>query len=54
LPVFVDSLIKNRSLQVAMMSVVSSFVQLYAYGVGFLTELSRYWQGQVKPSGIRK
>jgi glycosyltransferase involved in cell wall biosynthesis len=35
---FLSSLTKNRSLLVAILSMATSFIQLFAYGVGFLTE----------------
>lgn len=50
--IFFDSLVRNRNIRVALMSVPTSFVQLYAYGVGFLTELCRYVGGETKASGI--
>lgn len=34
----VDSTVKNKSLKVGLYSGVSSFIQLYAYGVGFMKE----------------
>lgn len=36
LMVFVDSLTKNKSIKVAILSIVSSWVQLYGYGLGFI------------------
>jgi len=38
LMIFVDSLSKNKSPKVAILSIATSFTQLFAYGVGFLTE----------------
>lgn len=38
---FLSSLVKNKSLHVAILSMATSFVQLFAYGVGFLTEWGR-------------
>ncbi|MEN8118818.1 MAG: glycosyltransferase [Bacteroidota bacterium] len=35
--IFVDSLISNKSIKVAFLSVLASFVQLFGYGSGFLT-----------------
>ncbi|MTI41537.1 glycosyltransferase [Fulvivirga lutimaris] len=35
---FSSSLAKNKSLKVAIISMATSFTQLYAYGIGFLTE----------------
>ena len=34
--VFVDSLIKNKDLKVALLSVPAAYVQLFGYGTGFL------------------
>jgi glycosyltransferase involved in cell wall biosynthesis len=39
--IFIDSLIKNRDLMVALLSVVAVFTQLLGYGVGFITEGTR-------------
>lgn len=36
--IFTDSLIKNKSVLVAMISIPAAFIQLYAYGIGFITE----------------
>ncbi|MTI21231.1 glycosyltransferase [Fulvivirga sp. RKSG066] len=36
--IFVDSLSKNKSLAVAILSIATSFTQLFAYGIGFFTE----------------
>lgn len=33
---FADSLVKNKSLQVAALSLVACFIQLYGYGIGFI------------------
>ncbi len=35
---FVSSLLKNKNFYVAMLSMATSFTQLFAYGIGFLTE----------------
>ncbi|RLD69075.1 MAG: glycosyl transferase family 2 [Bacteroidetes bacterium] len=35
--IFIDSLINNKSINVAFLSVIASFVQLFGYGLGFLT-----------------
>lgn len=39
--VFVDSMIKNRSAKIGLLSIATSFVQLYGYGVGFIEEFLR-------------
>ncbi len=36
---FAESLVKNRSLKVAALSVITSFAQLFGYGAGFIDEL---------------
>jgi glycosyltransferase involved in cell wall biosynthesis len=36
--IFLDSLVKNRGLGVAFLSIIASFVQLFGYGTGFLRE----------------
>lgn len=36
--IFLDSLVKNKSLRVALLSIAASFVQLFGYGTGFLRE----------------
>ena len=35
--VFADSLLKNKSLQVALLSVPAAYTQLFGYGTGFLS-----------------
>jgi glycosyltransferase involved in cell wall biosynthesis len=37
--IFGDSLVKSKSIQVALLSIIASFIQLTAYGSGFLKEL---------------
>ena len=39
--IFIDSLLENRSLNVAFLSVIASFVQLTAYGLGFMKD---FWK----------
>ena len=36
--IFCESLIKNRSIKVALLSVLTSYIQLFGYGLGFLQE----------------
>lgn len=38
LAVFVDSFIQNKSVKIAVLSVVASYIQLTAYGIGFITD----------------
>jgi glycosyltransferase involved in cell wall biosynthesis len=39
-----DSTVKNKSLEVGLLSVIAVFVQLFGYGIGFLTEGLRKWK----------
>lgn len=41
--VFIDSLIKNKSLHIAILSLIASFIQLYAYGIGFMHAYIAYF-----------
>jgi hypothetical protein len=38
----VDSSIRNRSVRVGLYSGVAAFIQLFAYGLGFMQELLTY------------
>ena len=38
LAIFIDSAIQNKSVTIGMLSIATSFVQLFAYGIGFYTE----------------
>jgi cellulose synthase/poly-beta-1,6-N-acetylglucosamine synthase-like glycosyltransferase len=44
--IVVDSTAKNKSLEVGLLSVIAVFVQLFGYGIGFLTEGLRKWKKQ--------
>ena len=35
---FIDSTLKNKSIQVGLLSIIAVYVQLVGYGVGFITE----------------
>jgi len=37
--VFIDALLKNKNILVAFISIITSFIQLFAYGFGFLNSL---------------
>ena len=37
--IFIDSSIQNKSLGIGLLSIPTSFIQLYAYGIGFWGEL---------------
>ena len=49
--IFSDALAKNKNLYISVLSVGAVFVQIFAYGVGFLTELTR---GNKVPELTRK
>lgn len=34
--VFIDSTIKNKSLQIGLLTILTSYIQLFAYGIGFI------------------
>ncbi|RFS16755.1 glycosyltransferase family 2 protein [Emticicia sp. C21] len=38
LMIFIDSTVKNKSLKVGFLSIVACFIQLFAYGIGFMQE----------------
>ena len=38
LGIFCESLIKNKSLKIALLSIVAAYIQLFGYGLGFLSE----------------
>jgi glycosyltransferase involved in cell wall biosynthesis len=40
--ILIDAAIKNKSIKVGLLSVGAAFIQLIAYGVGFLSEAMRY------------
>jgi hypothetical protein len=42
--IFVHASVKNRSLRVGLLSVGAVYVQLFGYGIGFLTEGWRKWR----------
>ncbi|WP_229248928.1 glycosyltransferase [Dyadobacter sandarakinus] len=45
--IFLDALRSTRSLQVALLSIVASFIQLFGYGTGFLQEgWKRLWENK--------
>ena len=37
--IFVDSLLKNKKISISLLSIVTSYTQLFGYGLGFLDEL---------------
>ena len=39
---FIDALIKEKSLAVALVSIVAAFIQLNAYGIGFITDFIKF------------
>ena len=50
LMVFADSLVKNKSLKVALLSVPAAYVQLFGYGTGFIGAAWRDILGKKQPS----
>ena len=42
LSVFIDSLIKNKSLKVALLSIPAAYCQLFGYGIGFIQNLFKH------------
>jgi len=42
LGLFLDALINEKSLSVALVSIVAAFIQLNAYGVGFISDLFKF------------
>ena len=54
LMVFVDSLIKNKNLKVALLSVPAAYCQLFGYGIGFLGAAYREILGKKRPTQTEK
>ena len=52
--VFVDSLIKNKSLKVALLSIPAAYCQLFGYGIGFLGAAFREILGKKPPIKAEK
>ena len=52
--VFVDSLIKNKDLKVALLSVPAAYCQLFGYGTGFIGAVFRDIIGKKQPSQSEK
>jgi uncharacterized membrane protein YoaK (UPF0700 family) len=52
--VFVDSLIKNKNLKVALLSVPAAYCQLFGYGTGFLGAALREILGKKRPLQTEK
>ena len=52
--VFIDSLFKNKSLKVALLSVPAAYCQLFGYGLGFLGAAFRYILGKKVPPQAEK
>lgn len=47
--IFIDSAIRNRSVYIALLSIAAAFVQLSAYGIGFMTEALKGWKPIASP-----
>jgi glycosyltransferase involved in cell wall biosynthesis len=54
LALFVESFIKNKSVIIAFMSIITSYVQLFGYGLGFLGELFSGKAGRKKQEELYK
>lgn len=39
LAIFIESLIKNKNIRVAVLAIITSYIQLFGYGIGFINEL---------------
>ena len=52
--VFVDSLLKNKNLKVALLSVPAAYCQLFGYGTGFIGAAFREILGKKRPSQAEK
>jgi GT2 family glycosyltransferase len=37
--IFIDSLIKNKKVSISLLSIITSYIQIFGYGIGFLDEL---------------
>lgn len=48
---FIDSYLKNKSLKVGVLSVIAVFIQLFAYGFGFMSE---GWKKIFEPKGFKQ
>ncbi|MEA5457689.1 glycosyltransferase [Arcicella sp. LKC2W] len=48
---FIDSTLKNKSIKVGLLSIVAVFVQLLAYGIGFMTEA---WKKLFEEKGYKQ
>jgi glycosyltransferase involved in cell wall biosynthesis len=48
---FLDSTLKNKSIKVGLLSIIAVFVQLFAYGVGFMSE---GWKRIFEEKGFKK
>ena len=48
---FMDSTLKNKSVKVGLLSVIAVFVQLFAYGFGFMNE---GWKKLFEPKGFKQ
>ena len=38
LGIFIESLVRNRSIKIAALSIVAAYIQLFGYGTGFINE----------------
>lgn len=54
LGIFVESLIKNKSLKIALLSIVAAYMQLFGYGTGFLGECITHKARKAKQEELYK
>ena len=48
--IFADSALENKSVEVGLLSIIASFIQLTAYGLGFITEATKFKKSPYKAS----
>jgi len=52
--VFCESLVKNKSLKIALLSIVAAYMQLFGYGSGFLGECVTHKARKAKQEELYK
>jgi hypothetical protein len=51
---FIESLIKNKNITIAFLSIAASYAQLFGYGLGFIGELLTRKAGRKKQEELYK
>ena len=54
LGIFCESLIKNKSVKIALLSIVAAYMQLFGYGTGFLGECITHKARKAKQEELYK